>query len=43
MPSVTLIGLDITARSGTTPKQSWKTIAEMHKELMLLQDVIAGY
>ncbi len=44
MLSITLIGLDITTRSGTKPKQFWKTIAEMYKELGVLQDAeIARY
>lgn len=44
MPSVTFISLDISARNGTTPKQWWKLIAEVHKELAVLQDAgIAGY
>lgn len=44
MPSVTLTGLDITARNGTTPKQWWTLIAAIHKELAVLQDAgISGY
>ncbi|KAJ5425253.1 hypothetical protein N7465_000323, partial [Penicillium sp. CMV-2018d] len=44
MPSVTMIGLDLTARNGTTPRAWWKLIAEVHKELAVLQDSgIGGY